>query len=276
MPRQLLRVLLVLGALALGINLHAEEVAASDPVQLLLAQLPAADYATKKTIVEELATHHEPAVRTLLVAFLEGHLFVRDSDQKIVVAEAATEGLTDVGTNNQLRRSLRGAIARFDLSDADPKVRRQAIDELARTMDVETAAMLRELLPRETDAGVRKALESAIAMGELSADDVETRLGAVRSLKGNLSADAFNRLTAMVEPGTDGKPAEADARIRMAANETLTSIKRWRAFYSLVETLFFGLSLGSVLTLAAIGLAITFGVMGVINMAHGELMMLGA
>ena len=244
--------------------------------KLLLAQLPAADYATKKTIVEELATHHEPAVRTLLVAFLEGHLFVRDSDQKIVVAEAATEGLTDVGTNNQLRRSLRGAIARFDLSDADPKVRRQAIDELARTMDVETAAMLRELLPRETDAGVRKALESAIAMGELSADDVEIRLGAVRSLKGNLSADAFNRLTAMVEPGADGKPAEPDVRIRMAANETLTSIKRWRAFYSLVETLFFGLSLGSVLTLAAIGLAITFGVMGVINMAHGELMMLGA
>ena len=46
--------------------------------------------------------------------------------------------------------------------------------------------------------------------------------------------------------------------------------------YAVIETLFFGLSLGSILVLAAIGLSITFGVMGVINMAHGELMMLGA
>jgi urea transport system permease protein len=64
--------------------------------------------------------------------------------------------------------------------------------------------------------------------------------------------------------------------VRTAAATALRSIERWRTFYGVIETLFFGLSLGSVLVLAGIGLAITFGVMGVINMAHGELMMLGA
>src|SRR6185295_17312254 len=69
---------------------------------------------------------------------------------------------------------------------------------------------------------------------------------------------------------------ESDPKVRDAAARAVTTIDQWRSFYSAIETLFFGLSLGSVLVLIAIGLAITFGVMGVINMAHGELMMLGA
>ena len=85
-----------------------------------------------------------------------------------------------------------------------------------------------------------------------------------------------NRLAALVEPGADGQVAEADAAVRRAAAAAVARIDSSRRFYAGVETLFFGLSLGSVLVLAAIGLAITFGVMGVINMAHGELMMLGA
>ena len=85
-----------------------------------------------------------------------------------------------------------------------------------------------------------------------------------------------NRLAALIEPDADGQVAEPDAAVRRAAAAAVRSIDSSRRFYSGVETLFFGLSLGSVLVLAAIGLAITFGVMGVINMAHGELMMLGA
>src|SRR6185436_19371046 len=69
---------------------------------------------------------------------------------------------------------------------------------------------------------------------------------------------------------------EGDQQVRQAAATAVHVIDRWRTFYSGIETMFFGLSMGSVLVLVAIGLAITFGVMGVINMAHGELMMLGA
>ena len=80
----------------------------------------------------------------------------------------------------------------------------------------------------------------------------------------------------MTEQSPDGSFVESDEQVRQAAAAAVKSISRWRTFYSGIETLFFGLSLGSVLVLIAIGLAITFGVMGVINMAHGELMMLGA
>jgi len=83
-------------------------------------------------------------------------------------------------------------------------------------------------------------------------------------------------LTQLVAQNDDGSYAEANAEVRVAARTALNRIDRQRTLYSGVETMFFGLSLGSVLVLSAIGLAITFGVMGVINMAHGELMMLGA
>ena len=85
-----------------------------------------------------------------------------------------------------------------------------------------------------------------------------------------------NRLAALIEPDADGRVPETDPAVRAAAAEAVRGIDSSRSFYSGIETLFFGLSLGSVLVLAAIGLAITFGVMGVINMAHGEMMMLGA
>ena len=85
-----------------------------------------------------------------------------------------------------------------------------------------------------------------------------------------------NRLAGLLEKSADGSFVEPDGRVRQAATAAVRAIDRARAFYGGVETLFFGLSVGSVLVLISIGLAITFGVMGVINMAHGELMMLGA
>ena len=89
------------------------------------------------------------------------------------------------------------------------------------------------------------------------------------------TSDVRNRLAALIERADDGTFAEPDAAVRQAAAVALSSIDTMCSFYSAIETLFFGLSLGSVLVSIAIGLAITFGVMGVINMAHGELMMLG-
>ena len=86
----------------------------------------------------------------------------------------------------------------------------------------------------------------------------------------------LDRLASLLERGPDGSFAEVDPDVRAAAAAAVGRIDNWRSVYSAVETMFFGLSLGSVLVLVAIGLAITFGVMGVINMAHGERMMLGA
>ena len=102
------------------------------------------------------------------------------------------------------------------------------------------------------------------------------RLAAIDQLSQRRTPEIRNRLASLVEQGSDGTFSEPDAAVREAATRALSRIDRARAIYSGIETLFFGLSLGSVLVLVAIGLAITFGVMGVINMAHGELMMLGA
>ncbi|MDX1605864.1 MAG: urea ABC transporter permease subunit UrtB, partial [Candidatus Competibacterales bacterium] len=120
------------------------------------------------------------------------------------------------------------------------------------------------------DPAVREALAIALALTELEADGIDTQLAAIDTLTGTLDNAARNGLRGLVEDES------AAPEVREAATAALASIQRKLQFYDLTEQVFFGLSLGSVLLLAAIGLAITFGVMGVINMAHGELVMLGA
>ncbi|WP_338024450.1 ABC transporter permease subunit [Bathymodiolus japonicus methanotrophic gill symbiont] len=102
------------------------------------------------------------------------------------------------------------------------------------------------------------------------------RLAAIESLKYKTSLEALNRLKALNDKDSEGNYLETDKHVRQLARSAVVKIESRLQFYATIETIFFGLSLGAVLVLAAIGLAITFGVMGVINMAHGELMMLGA
>jgi len=268
---------------------------AGDALAPLVAQLPEADFATKREIVTSLAQIPMPQVRTLLAAFLDGRLQSRDADHHVFIAEEAdgllaltdavtgaaagresAEGFSRIGTNNQLRKQLRGAIARFDLSSPDAAQRLAAVNEVLRAMDPEIAAVLRERFDAEKDDDVRERMRVAIGLADLSSEDADTRLAAIGALQGSLNADVFNRLTELTASAGDGTPAETDERVRAAAAEALRSIGQWRSVYGMIETLFFGLSLGSVLVLAGVGLAITFGVMGVINMAHGELMMIGA
>jgi urea transport system permease protein len=262
----------------------------------LLAKLPDADYSEKRDLLEAMIALHHPNTRAVLTALLEEHLYSRDADSKIFIADeqadglhlsdpltmapagtvASDDGLTKIGTNNSLRKYLRGAVARFKLDDPSRKVRLDAVHEMLRDADDATIALLRERLGVEKDSGVRKEIEAGLALADLDSPDADTRLAAAQSLSGTLDGDAYNRLKTMITPAADGSYPETDARVRLAATTAVDHIQHWRSFYGAIETLFFGLSLGSVLVLAAIGLAITFGVMGVINMAHGELIMIGA
>src|SRR5262249_51987028 len=128
----------------------------------------------------------------------------------------------------------------------------------------------------ETNAGVKKEIATGLALAALDGSDTKARLEAIATLRRSVSQDVRNRLALLLDKSPQGSFSEGDEKVRRAAAAAVESIDGWRGFYSGVATLFFGLSLGSVLVLIAIGLAITFGVMGVINMAHGELMMLGA
>src|SRR5436309_5876131 len=188
----------------------------------------------------------------------------------------ARDEVIRIGTNNRLRKLLKTTVARFDLSSPDPAVKLAAVQEMLRDLDQASIALLGGRAGVETDAAVKEEIETGLALAALDGGDPRARLDAVATLAHRLRPQVRNRLAAVLEKGADGNFVEPDQEVRQAAAAAVRRIDRSRALYAGVETLFFGLSVGSVLVLVAIGLAITFGVMGVINMAHGELMMLGA
>jgi len=261
-----------------------------------LGELREATYSDKASIVERLSQGGHPNLRAVLTAFLEGRLYFRNGDQQVFILKSAegdplhlidplslkdagsapAESLTLIGTNNSLRRTVRTTVARFALSSPEVGVRLDAVREMLRSLDEETVAILRERDAAETNSAVKKEIATALALAALDGSDTNTRLGAIATLRKSVSQDVRNRLALLFEKSPDGGFTESDEQVRRAAAAAVKSIDSSRTFYSAVEMLFFGLSLGSVLVLIAIGLAITFGVVGVINMAHGELMMLGA
>jgi urea transport system permease protein len=264
----------------------------------VLGELREASFPDKESIIDRLSAANHPRVNQALTAFLEDRLYYRLSDQKVFIARSgdetlpslelidplslkdagsvARDELTRIGTNNRLRRVLRTAIARFALSSPESSVRLTAVTDMMRSLDDASIALLRERIRVESDPGVRAEIETGLAIVALDGGDPQSRLDAIAALAHRIRPEVRNRLAGLLEKSPDGRFAEGDERVRRAADEAVRAIDRARTFYSGVETLFFGLSLGSVLVLIAIGLAITFGVMGVINMAHGELMMLGA
>jgi urea transport system permease protein len=268
---------------------------AAESLSDVLAALPAASYSDKRLLIQQLAQLHDPRVRAVLQGLLDGNLYSRSSDSHIFLAtgesgslrltdpisgaasgESSAEELSKIGVNNQLRKALRIALAQFDLESSDAAIRLAAVGEMLRAVDDDTIVALRARLGRESNARVRSEIKVGLALADLDSTDSGIRVAAVKTLAGSLNPDVYNKLTSMVEQGSDGSFGESDPMVRAAAVASLASINHWRAFCSGIQTLLFGLSQGSVLVLAAIGLAITFGVMGVINMAHGELMMLGA
>jgi urea transport system permease protein len=263
-----------------------------------LAELGGASLLDKEKIVERLSESGHPSARPVLTAFLEDRLYVRTKDQKIFIVKSTDDSLasfelidplslagagsvprddlTRIGTNNRLRKLLKLTVARFDLSSPASAVRLAAVEEMLRSLDEASIALLRTRIGVEKDPGVKEEIETGLALAALDSSQPQARLDAIATLARNLRPQVRNQLARMLEKSADGGFVEADEKVRQAAADAVREIDRSRAFYSGIQMLFFGLSVGSVLVLVAIGLAITFGVMGVINMAHGELMMLGA
>jgi len=261
-----------------------------------LGELREASYSDKASIAERLSQTGHPSVRAVLTALLEDRLYFRNSDQKVFIVKSAegdplalidplsfknagsapADSVTKIGTNNGLRSTLRTTVAHFLLSSPDAAVRLDAVREMSRSLDDANVALLRNRLSVETNSGVRKEIATGLALAALDCSDVKARLAGIATLSHSVSQDVRNRLALLLDKSSDGSFVEKDENVRRSAAGAVETIDHWRTFYSGIQTLFFGLSLGSVLVLIAVGLAITFGVMGVINMAHGELMMLGA
>jgi urea transport system permease protein len=279
----------ILGAVIVGLALswagpgHAAEFAD------LLADIAGGSFGAKIKAVEEIAATGDARAAAILEAFVDGDLYTRTADGKVVIGkakgnvlvltdpltgeetgDAKTADLDKIRVNNRLRGIIRGALGNLTLLNADPAVRGQAADALFKSRSADSLAALEKALERETDAGVRGKMELArAAIFATTAGDVDVQVDAVIALSQFARPDVANLLRGLQNSAQDEKLSAAV----VAALETVDEkLALWRT----VGDLFRGLSLGSVLLLAAVGLAITFGVMGVINMAHGELVMLGA
>jgi urea transport system permease protein len=225
----------------------------------------------------------------LLTAFLDGRLYTVRGSGAVVYAEETEGGysivdaatgesggevgrrdVTRVTINNSLRGAVREMLASFGLHHPDPAQRRRAIMTVAESGDTTMVATLEALRADETDGGVLEAIDEAVSILNLESSDHATRLVAIEALRSNVSTHVRTRLVQLAGDET------LDKETRDQANLALGAIERRLQGYELIKTIFFGLSLGSILVLVAIGLSVTFGIMGVINMAHGELMMLGA
>jgi len=239
-------------------------------------------------LVENIAELEDSRRRSFLESMLEGQIYFTRQEERVVkavrieeqfqISDSLTgEDLGLVGTravgrvsvNNSLRRNLRLLIAGIDLENEDPEIRLSAVEYLVSQAATESREQLLQLKTVEIDNAVSQAIEEGLALVDLSSEDPSLRSAALDQLSGNLKNTIRNAIRQIAE----GDP---DPDIQTKAEEILYSIQSKVELYGYVQTLFFGLSLGSVLLLAAIGLAITFGVMGVINLAHGELIMLGA
>ena len=186
------------------------------------------------------------------------------------IAGAAPASLKPVRVNNRLRRSIEAALGGLTLMSPDPAKRFEAANAVFKSKDANQLATVDAALAKETDQRVKRALlaaRAAIVVSLSSAKEAD-RIDAINVLRDRGDLDSRAILSAV--------PADQPPAIAQALAEAIKAIDNRLAAWSIAQNLWYGISLGSVLLLAAIGLAITFGVMGVINMAHGEMVMLGA
>jgi urea transport system permease protein len=255
------------------------------PFEDAVAKFANDEFSDTEEAIGALATGGNPLAYTIIRALQDGRLMADPETKKVFVAEpdgkiidAATgatvasipDGAAAVRLNNRLRRGVEAALGALTLVSPDPAKRIQAAQSVFKTHDEAMLPAVDSALANETNKSAKLAFmeaRAAILLFKQDATD-EEKLEAIATIKARGDQEALALLT-----GLSGDQSPAIAR---AATNATTAIQNNLAIWSAVQNTWYGLSLGSVLLLAAIGLAITFGVMGVINMAHGEMVMIGA
>jgi urea transport system permease protein len=259
--------------------------AAADPFQDGLKGFLADSFSDTADAIEAVASSGHPRAPVVLEALQDGRLVYSAEAKTVFVKDAAgalhdaVSGATvdpapadvdNVRLNNRLRGMLNGVIGGLTLMSPDPAQRLEAAQSVFKSRDAGALPMLDKALAAETDGGVKQVLAQARAAILVDSADAtaEDRIAAIDVIRQRGGQDALGILGSV--------PADAPEAVRKAAASAINAVQQELVIWSAVQNAWYGLSLGSVLLLAAIGLAITFGVMGVINMAHGEMVMLGA
>jgi urea transport system permease protein len=188
-----------------------------------------------------------------------------------ITGQSATvpDNAEDVVSNNRMRGELDIALAALKLFSKDDKVRLEGVQALLKDPDESRVPLLDQALAAETQPAIKAQLELARAAAMLGSSDTAKRMQAAQALAQNKTANTKQLLTERLN-------TETDAAVKTELKNSLSAIEATLVWGDRLGALFTGISLGSILLLVALGLAITYGLMGVINMAHGELMMIGA
>jgi urea transport system permease protein len=257
----------------------------ADAVDDALSGFAADNFDKTQKAIEDLAATGDDAAEPVLSALAAGRLLFRPAEKALFYRDASgafhdartgspasidPSGLKSVRVNNRLRRALDAALGSLTLLSVDPSKRVRAAQAVFKSRDPGVLKTVRDALARETDAAARRQLEGAQASILLAMPDAPEaeRLAAVKTLGERGDEDAAALLRSI--------PADSPPALQAAAAAGVKRIEQRLALWAAAQNVIFGISLGSVLLLAAVGLAITFGQMGVINMAHGEMVMLGA
>ena len=275
-----------IGVLVSGVLAVLTTGAQAGPYEDALSRFSADSFDQTIEGINEVVASGNALAAPVITALQEGRLlfsaeskrvFIREQPDRLIdaatgqpAAGPAPADLAPVRLNNRLRRIVEAALGGLTLMAPDPGKRLEAAQAVLRSKDANALPALDQAIAKETDARVKPAL-------------IEARAAVVLYLDSASDADKMDAIDLIRERGDQealsllgGLPANASAPVKKAAADAIASIQSSLAIWTAVQNTWYGLSLGSVLLLAAIGLAITFGVMGVINMAHGEMVMLGA
>jgi urea transport system permease protein len=251
----------------------------------LVLQLATGSLSERGETVKQLAALKDSRSTVIITALEQGNLYFDNVANKVAIKDESNNfsdaiaqsalssdisNFKKIPVNNSLRNQLRSLLSQLNLSSDDETIRLSAVKRLlADGLDEDSATIIEKQSASEKNKTIKSAMTIALALYELKNSDEKIRIKAIDKLRGSLEPEARSALT-------ETSTTDESEAVRNTAISALKSIENTVNSYRLVENIFFGLSLGSVLLLSAIGLAITFGVMGVINMAHGELMMIGA
>jgi urea transport system permease protein len=270
--------------------------AASDPheaaARQALAAAVLAEEDAQPDLVAKLATTPSPVLKDLLDAWQRGGItiytapdgakipFTLDGEKPVRIDTGAplldatgappnVSALEPVDTTSKLRRAIHTAVDLLSLADPNPDTRKNAVLKLGMKQSPASIPILEARLAAETDTTVHQTLVEALAITNLASSDPAVRVAALGTLKQIVSVPSRDLVARVATDST------APPEVRAAAKSTLTAIDNHLFWVDFFGTMFRGVSLGSVLLVVALGLAITFGLMGVINMAHGEIMVVG-
>ena len=244
-----------------------------------------------KIAVQKLGELGNPTALPALSALENKRLATTDEGKLVILNKGENQGIdaltgkkVDIESlilrkpriNNSVRRYISAAIVKLKLSSEEPTVRLEAAQELLKRSSSSVLALVEASLKKEKNDDVKEALLLVLAKINLEGEDKSKRIESINNIKKFGNNDFYIVLGELLKQNDKGDYFEEDSEIRDSAAKALKAIKQRQVFVDQIANLFYGLSLGSILLLAALGLAITFGLMGVINMAHGEMLMIGA